>query len=103
MRDISFVNEHGGWKPAGCHGNKYQENELLVKAQAGVMVFELVKEVTKKGRTVVAGAGSTVGVVGGFIQGGGHSPLGVWKGLASDHVLEYEVVLANVGSSAYTN
>jgi len=62
--------------------------------------------VSKKGRAVVAGAASTVGVVGGFIQGGGHSPLGVWKGLASDHAVEFEVVLADgsiVKASACTN
>ncbi|RPB19372.1 FAD-binding domain-containing protein [Terfezia boudieri ATCC MYA-4762] len=106
MRDISFENQYGGWEPAGCKGDKYKENELLVRAEAGVMVFELTKEVSKKGRTVVAGAASTVGVVGGFIQGGGHSPLGVWKGLASDHAVEFEVVLADgsiVSASACTN
>ncbi|KAF8419398.1 FAD/FMN-containing isoamyl alcohol oxidase MreA-like protein [Tirmania nivea] len=106
MRDISFKNRYGRWKPAGCKGDKYKENGLLVKAGAGVMVFELAKAVSKKGRTVAAGAASTVGVVGGFIQGGGHSALGVWKGLASDNVVEFEVVLADgsiVKASACTN
>lgn len=106
LRDISFENQNGGWEPVGCKGDKYKENELLVKAQAGVMVFELTKAVSQKGRTVVVGAASTVGVVGGFIQGGGHSPLGVWKGLASDHAVEFEVVLADgsIGkASACTN
>jgi len=106
LRDISFENQYGGWEPAGCKGDKYKEKELLVKAEAGVMVFELAKAVSKKGRTVVAGAASTVGVVGGFLQGGGHSPLGVWKGLASDHAVEFEVVLADgsiVKASACTN
>jgi len=102
MRDISFENQGGGWEPAGCKGGKYKENELLVKAEAGVMVFELAQEVSKKGRTVVAGSCSTVGVAGGYIQGGGHSGLGVWKGLASDHAIEFEVVLADVSSSGYT-
>ena len=103
MREISFENQKGGWQPAGCRGNKYKENELLVKAGAGVMVFEVAKEVSKKGRTVVVGACNTVGVAGGFIQGGGHSPMGVWKGLASDHAVEFEVVLADVSSPTYTN
>ena len=103
MRDISFENQNGGWQPAGCKGDKYKENELLVKAGAGAMVFEVSKEVSKKGRTVVVGSSSTVGVAGGFMQGGGHSPLGVWKGLASDHAVEFEVVLADVSFSAYSN
>lgn len=103
IRDISFANEGGGWNPAGCKGDKYKESELLVKAGAGVMVFELNNEVSKKGRTVVTGAASTVGGAGGYLQGGGHSPLGVWKGLASDHAVEFEVVLADVSSSGYMN
>lgn len=109
MNEISFENEHGGWKPAGCKGHggdKYKEKDLLVKAGAGVMVFELTREVSKRGRTVVTGAASTVGGTGGYLQGGGHSPLGVWKGLASDHAVELEVVLADgsiVKASPCTN
>lgn len=99
MKDIAWENEKGNWSPAGCRGSagkKYREKDLLVKAAAGVYVYELYREVGKRNRTVVAGAASTVGVAGGFIQGGGHSPLGVWKGLASDHAVEFEVVLADV-------
>ena len=33
--------------------------------------------------------------VGGYLQGGGHSPLSRWKGLAADQVLEYDVVTAD--------
>lgn len=106
LRDISFENQYGGWEPAGCKGDTYKENELLVRAEAGVMVFELTKAVSKQGRTVVVGLSGTIGVGGGYIQGGGHSPLGVWKGLASDHAVEFEVVLADgsiVKASACTN
>ena len=41
---------------------------------------------------VVGGAEPSVGV-GGYMTGGGHSPLGVKFGLAVDNVLEMEVVL----------
>jgi len=105
LREISFENQDGGWEPAGCK-SVYTEDELLVRAEAGVMVSELTKAVSKKGRTVVAGMVGTIGVGGGYIQGGGHSPLGVWKGLASDHAVEFEVVLADgsiVKASACTN
>jgi FAD/FMN-containing dehydrogenase len=37
----------------------------------------------------------TVGVGGGYVLGGGHSPLGSVHGLAADQVLAMEVVLAN--------
>lgn len=44
---------------------------------------------------VLAGSCSTVGVAGGFSQGGGHSPLSAKYGLAADQVLEWEVVTAD--------
>jgi len=37
----------------------------------------------------------TVGVMGGYIQGGGHSPLSSIYGIAADHALSMEVVLAS--------
>ncbi|KAJ5167687.1 uncharacterized protein N7482_003281 [Penicillium canariense] len=48
----------------------------------------------------------TVGAAGGYIQGGGHSPFGHWKGLASDNALEFEIVTANgalVTANSYQN
>jgi hypothetical protein len=45
------------------------------KAGAGVQAFEIYKAAHAKGRTVVGGEGETVGIFGGYIQGGGHSPL----------------------------
>ncbi|KAF2645582.1 FAD binding domain-containing protein [Massarina eburnea CBS 473.64] len=63
-----------------------------VKAGAGVQAFELYKAVSDKGYAVVAGEGHTVGVMGGYIQGGGHSPLSSLYGMAADHVLSFEVV-----------
>ncbi|PVH96951.1 hypothetical protein DM02DRAFT_598423 [Periconia macrospinosa] len=65
-----------------------------VKAGAGVQAFELYKAVNDKGLVVVAGEGQTVGVMGGYIQGGGHSPLSSIYGMAADHVLGFEVVTA---------
>jgi FAD/FMN-containing dehydrogenase len=37
----------------------------------------------------------TVGMMGGYIQGGGHSPLSSIHGMAADHVLSMEVVTAD--------
>lgn len=41
---------------------------------------------------VVGGEGLTVGYTGGYLQGGGHSPLSSILGMGADHVLEIEVV-----------
>lgn len=39
----------------------------------------------------------TVGVIGGYLQGGGHSPISRMFGLAVDNVLEFTVVLLSTG------
>ncbi|XRM45666.1 hypothetical protein ABZX51_008744 [Aspergillus tubingensis] len=62
---------------------------------AGVMVGELYAAAAARGLIVVAGECSTVGVAGGYLQGGGVSTvLSPLYGLAADHVLELEVVTA---------
>ncbi|OOG00530.1 hypothetical protein ASPCADRAFT_39217 [Aspergillus carbonarius ITEM 5010] len=47
------------------------------------------------GVIAVGGADPTVGVLGGYLQGGGHGPASHFFGLAADQVLEYQVVLAS--------
>lgn len=79
-----------------------------IKAGAGVQAFELYKFASSKGVVAIAGEGQvrtissvmnrcannkqTVGIFGGYIQGGGHSPLSSLYGMAADHVLGFEVV-----------
>lgn len=59
---------------------KFEDKELgysgpAFKAGVGVQAFEIYKAAHEKGRSVVGGEGETVGIFGGYIQGGGHSPL----------------------------
>ncbi|TAQ90473.1 hypothetical protein B7494_g1207 [Chlorociboria aeruginascens] len=62
------------------------------KAGSGVQAFEIYEAAHEKGLVVVGGEGKTVGVTGGYIQGGGHSPLGSLLGMAADHILSMDVV-----------
>ncbi|RAH78611.1 FAD-binding domain-containing protein [Aspergillus japonicus CBS 114.51] len=66
-----------------------------VKLGAGVQAFEVYEKAHELGYTVVGGEGKTVGVAGGYVLGGGHSPMSSVYGLAADQVLALEVVLAN--------
>ncbi|KAI7779512.1 FAD-linked oxidoreductase YvdP [Diaporthe eres] len=63
-----------------------------MKMGAGVQAAEAQAVANAAGLVVVAGDCPTVGIAGGYTQGGGTSPLGSKFGLAADQVLEWEVV-----------
>ncbi|KAL2842314.1 hypothetical protein BJX68DRAFT_270759 [Aspergillus pseudodeflectus] len=62
------------------------------KMGAGIQAYEIYKAANDHGLMVVGGEGQTVGVAGGYIIGGGHSPLSSIHGMAADQVLSMEVV-----------
>ncbi|KAL9117519.1 MAG: hypothetical protein Q9187_005943, partial [Circinaria calcarea] len=63
-----------------------------IKMGAGVQAFEAYAAADQRGLTVVGGECSTVGLAGGYTQGGGHSALSSTYGMAADQTLEWEVV-----------
>ncbi|KAL0064422.1 hypothetical protein AAF712_008586 [Marasmius tenuissimus] len=77
------------WEPQFTSSNY---NGPAFKASAGVRGIDLVLEANKRGLVVVVGDCPTVGIAGGYTQGGGHSPLSSLHGLAADQALEYEVI-----------
>ena len=66
-----------------------------IKMGAGVSAYEAYVVANASGLVVVGGECPTVGITGGYTQGGGHSALSSKYGLAADQTLEWEVVLAN--------
>ncbi|KAI0014779.1 hypothetical protein F4780DRAFT_766850, partial [Xylariomycetidae sp. FL0641] len=85
MKDIKFYEdyEEGSYKgPA-------------FKMGAGVQAFEAYKAAQDEKVTIVGAEGRTVGITGGYILGGGHSPLSSIYGMASDQVLSMEIVTAD--------
>lgn len=63
-----------------------------IKMGAGVQGFEAYAAADAQGLQVVGGECPTVGLAGGYTQGGGHSALASKHGLAADQTLEWEVV-----------
>lgn len=63
-----------------------------IKMGAGVQGFEAYSAADKVNLAVVGGECPTVGLAGGYTQGGGHSALASKYGLAADQTLEWEVV-----------
>ncbi|KAJ5951956.1 FAD-binding type 2 [Penicillium vulpinum] len=74
---------HSGWKGSAI-------------TIAGGYVWGDVYNVAFKRNVIIVGGGDpTVGCIGGYTSGGGHSPASRDYGLAADQVLEAQVVLAN--------
>ncbi|KAI1819126.1 hypothetical protein F4861DRAFT_528136 [Xylaria intraflava] len=65
-----------------------------MKIGAGTQAFEAQGAAAKAGYVLVEGDCETVGIAGGYTQGGGSSPLASKFGLGADQVLEWEVVTA---------
>lgn len=65
-----------------------------VKVGAGIEGYEILEAASAKGLVVVGGECPTVGIAGGYTQGGGHSALSTEFGLAADQTLQFEVVTA---------
>jgi hypothetical protein len=84
LKDIEFLN----WNDTNYSGP-------AVKVGAGVEGFEAIEAASPHGLAVVTGECSTVGIAGGFAQGGGHSILSTIFGLGADQALEYEVITAS--------
>ncbi|KAF4609837.1 hypothetical protein G7Y89_g15786 [Cudoniella acicularis] len=62
------------------------------KGGSGVIARDLYKAAEDRNHIVVGGEGQDVGVLGGYIQGGGHSPMSPIYGMAADQILELKVV-----------
>ena len=61
----------------------------------GYVWSDVYPEASKRGLIVVGGGTPSVGAIGGWMQGGGHSPATHDYGLGADQVLQAKVILAN--------
>ncbi|KAI8941278.1 hypothetical protein NX059_002508 [Plenodomus lindquistii] len=85
LKDIQFLENYQNAEYSGP----------AFKAGAGVQGFEILEAARDNGVTVLAGICETVGWAGGYVAGGGHSPLASLYGMAADQVLAFEVVTAD--------
>lgn len=74
-------------------GSSWKGNAVIIGG--GYEWKDVYDEAAKRNLIVVGGVSSTVGCIGGWMQGGGHGPASHKYGLGSDQVLEAKVVLAN--------
>lgn len=94
------------FQPAAPWGQKVPSEGPAVTVGAGITTGELYTAAANAGYTVVGGSCSTVGIAGGWMQGGGYGILSPSKGLGVDNVLEFSIVTANgahVTANKYQN
>ncbi|KAI5083692.1 hypothetical protein GOP47_0003435 [Adiantum capillus-veneris] len=89
MRNITFQEN---FNPSGC-----DEDVMFpaVTVESGAQWGELYAAAEAKNLVVVGAMSASVSTGGGFLQGGGHSPLSPFLGLAADNVVEMKVVTAD--------
>ncbi|KAF2423706.1 FAD-binding domain-containing protein [Tothia fuscella] len=89
MRSINF---HGSsFSPQGC-GISLNVNAVTVGS--GTQMRELYRAAAARALIVVGGSSTTVSV-GGYLTGGGHSPLSPLFGMGADQVIQFDIVTAD--------
>ncbi|KAF2755342.1 isoamyl alcohol oxidase [Pseudovirgaria hyperparasitica] len=87
FKDISFTGSYAG--PGDWKGG-------AVTVGAGVQLRELYTAAHSRSPSVLVMGGEcpTVGIAGGYIQGGGHGIMGTWFGMAADNALAFTAITA---------
>ncbi|KAF3920455.1 hypothetical protein ABW20_dc0105412 [Dactylellina cionopaga] len=86
MRNVEFTES---FKPKNC---AKATAHSAVTLGAGFQWRDIVPLAQEHGKLLVTGGNPTVGCIGGYLQGGGHSPISSKYGMAVDQVLEFQVV-----------
>ncbi|PSS14859.1 hypothetical protein M430DRAFT_105128 [Amorphotheca resinae ATCC 22711] len=92
MRKLDGMSRNRSFVPEGC--SNFAATDTITTA-AGVNSDEVYKFAEDQGITFIGGYASTIGVSGGWVQGGGHSVLSPVYGLGVDRVVQYKVVTAD--------
>ncbi|KAE8379181.1 hypothetical protein BDV26DRAFT_259921 [Aspergillus bertholletiae] len=88
------ITYHESYMPSDqCKSTNW--NGAAFTIAGGYVWADAYEEAFKRDLTIVGGGDPTVGCIGGYIQGGGHSPASRDYGLGSDQILEAQVMLAN--------
>ncbi|CAK7203866.1 hypothetical protein SEUCBS139899_006615 [Sporothrix eucalyptigena] len=85
LNNIEYV---GNYSVEGYSGPAF-------KVGAGVQAKDILKAAADRKLMVVTGICDSVGIPGGYSQGGGHSPLSSQRGMGADQVLSLQVVTAD--------
>ncbi|CAE6461869.1 unnamed protein product [Rhizoctonia solani] len=90
LKGIKFTNSFIG---AGCSNSETTQSAVTVGAAE--LWIDVYKAANDHNATVVGGAAQSIGAAGGWVQGGGHSPMSGLYGLGVDNALQFKVVKPN--------
>ncbi|KDQ60709.1 hypothetical protein JAAARDRAFT_124199 [Jaapia argillacea MUCL 33604] len=85
FKDLTYIANYGGTNYSGP----------AFKVGTGVQSAQIYAAARDRGLIVIGGEGDSVGYAGGYLTGGGHSPLSSLFGISADHALAFEVVTAD--------
>ncbi|KAG9120562.1 hypothetical protein FRC07_003898, partial [Ceratobasidium sp. 392] len=92
MRQLKGINFTDSFVADGC---KKESGVPSIKLGAAEQWRDVYKAADEHNVTVAGGASNRVGAAGGWLQGGGHGPLGSLYGMGVENVLQFTVVKAN--------
>lgn len=87
-RHILGMEYHASFALSSCYNN---HSSSAITVASGHVMGEIYAEASKYNATISGAADPNVGL-GGFLTGGGHSPIGSKYGLGVDNVIEIMVV-----------
>lgn len=87
MKKMTLIEEY-----TSCKGENVSK---AVRIESGVQWNEVYRWLDRWNLVAIGAGSGTVSAIGGYLQGGGHSPLSRWKGMGADQVVEYDVVTAD--------
>ncbi|KAK0634263.1 hypothetical protein B0T17DRAFT_611304 [Bombardia bombarda] len=90
LNSLQLISSYAG--PGTTAGTSY--TGPAIKIGAGVHGHDAYAFASTHNLVVISGNCPTVGIAGGYSQGGGHGPLASLHGLGADQVLSWEVILA---------
>ena len=93
MHDLRGLTYHEDWVSEECEANSTPQKAMEVLA--GNQWIDVYNFMTEKKVVVVGGIAPSVSATGGYLQGGGHSPMAPLHGLAVDNLLEADIVIAD--------
>ncbi|KAL8697120.1 MAG: hypothetical protein Q9201_007297 [Fulgogasparrea decipioides] len=91
MRDSGVVTNTSQWESHFVANGCLAASTPAINVAAGHRMFEIYDAAAAHGSMIIGGEDPDVGL-GGYLTGGGHSPISGAYGLAADNVLEFEVV-----------